>query len=427
MESMKKGQSVDSQYIPEYSSRERGQILGKILEKVQGIDEIRRMLERANLDNSTTQLESTPFRSNERKGTEMAEQRRKVRTSYNDDGSPKYIWLRAKNDDEMNDKIVMAYVKSGRIKEFLPKDALTETPHDKMLFKPYVESWMQTYKVQKLKPTTLSGYKSYLNQHLYPAFENKALEDIKTADIQNFLNVRKHLANKTLRQLLVFLREIFADAIEDKLLSKNPAISRKIVIPSDKVTERQALSLEQMKSILSNLSKLQEDDKLLLVLLLHTGCRRGEVLGLRWEDVDTENGLIHIQRNVTFSKNQPRIGSPKTEKGKRVIPLDAQLLAFIQPIKESGFIVGGGETPLTQMAYKWMWQRISKTINLYGATAHVLRHTYLTLLAGTNVDIKTLQTIAGHANSQITLDRYTHPQTRNILDAGMRMNQLLTT
>lgn len=384
----------------------------------------------SNLDNCKEQLYSTLFRSQERNGSEMALQRRKVNIDNNDDGTPIYKWLQARNDDEMNDKIIQANVDSGRIWRFIPNHmnpyARKEKPQKQTTLKAYAETWMNTYKRPKLKQTTLRGYDSYLCAHIYPVFGDKAIGDLSTASIQRWLNERKQLGKATLKKMLDLLKQILEYAAAESIIKENPANSKLIVIPSDKVETREALTLEQVKEILSNISSLREDDRRLMALLLLTGCRRGEVLGLRWEDIDIISGLIHVQRNVTYVKNQPSVGTPKTEKGKRYIPLDAHLLSLLAPVQTTGYIIGGGDTPISRMSFRRQWERIEKAVNLHGATAHVFRHSYLTMLAGTGVDVKTLQTIGGHADIQTTMNRYVHPVKTNIIEAGNRMNQLLT-
>ena len=87
---------------------------------------------------------------------------------------------------------------------------------------------------------------------------------------------------------------------------------------------------------------------------------------------------------------------------------------------KSVYIIGG-DRPITEQAYQRTWERINRTINMHGATAHIFRHTFATI-AAPFLDIKTLQSIMGHADIETTLDRYTHAQEQRICAAG----QLLT-
>ena len=161
-----------------------------------------------------------------------------------------------------------------------------------------------------------------------------------------------------------------------------------------------------------------------MALLLMTGMRRGEVLGLRWEDIDPEKGLINVRRNVTYAQNQPFIGTPKTKKGFREIPLDPHLWALLQPAQQEGFIIGG-EAPISRMMYRRMWERIEKKVELYGATAHIFRHSYLTIASNAGVEPKTIQALGGHADISTTMNIYVHKQTEQNLDAGKKIGAKL--
>lgn len=96
--------------------------------------------------------------------------------------------------------------------------------------------------------------------------------------------------------------------------------------------------------------------------------------------------MIHVKRNVTHpQRNQPEITTPKTKAGIRTIPIIKPLQQVLTPSLKSGYIVGG-ESPLTLSAYRAMWYRITKTIDMHGATPHTLRHSYLTYAVGATTD-----------------------------------------
>lgn len=354
----------------------------------------------------------------------MAKQRIPVQIAVNDDGKPVYKWIQGNGQNEINDRIVQTYIESGRIWEFMGKPQM-EPRKQSITFAEYSEKWMGVYKENQLKPSTIETYKKHLRAHVLPAFGKHDIASITTEDIQLFLNERKHLARKTLSSMLHFMGEIFKDAKEDGLVDKDPTASRRISIPSTKANEREALPLEQFKEIMANIDRLNPADKRLLILMMFTGMRRGEVLGLRWVDIDTKAGLIHIQRNVTHAGgNRPVIGTPKTKSGKRDITLDPYVLEVLEPMQGAGFIFGG-ESPITMTTYNNTMKRIRKTVDLHGATAHVFRHSYLTYMAGEATDLKTLQAIAGHSTIDMTMNRYVHAQPEKIIDAGKKMHSLL--
>ena len=217
----------------------------------------------------------------------------------------------------------------------------------------------------------------------------------------------------------VILHQVFDLAVEDEFMKRNPIDSKRLFISSDREEKRRALEDFELKGIIRGIPSLKREDGLLLALLIFTGMRRGEVIALRWEDFDWKKRLIAVKRAVTYKNNRPVIGKTKSEAGNRLVPLDEQLAALLQPCRQiNGFIIGNGTEPITETTFKRMWERISKKVDLCGATPHVFRHTYITLAASSGMDVKTLQSIAGHSDIKMTLDRYAHERENNVIAAG---------
>lgn len=118
--------------------------------------------------------------------------------------------------------------------------------------------------------------------------------------------------------------------------------------------------MEEFRDILGNLEKLRPQDRRLMALLMLTGMRRGEALGLQWSDIDREKGRIHVRRNVTFAGNQPHVGTPKTEKGTRQIPIVGMLREYLEPVGAGEKFIIGGDEPITETIFKRTFQRIAK-------------------------------------------------------------------
>lgn len=355
---------------------------------------------------------------------DMAKDRRKVIIATNDDGTPVYRDIQGASQDEVNSKIVQAFIDSGRIWEFMPKPD-QYTPQRKEVFKDYAEKWLK--RKRKLKTNSIAKYQKLLTEYIYPCVGKMLVSEITVDDVQAMLDRFSYLSQKTLKDTKGVLSQILKYAVQDGLIERNPCLSYDLEIPSDKKTERDALPIDQYKDILGNLHKLNVNDQRYMGLLMYTGMRRGEALGLRWEDVDFENNVLHIRRNVTHpQRNTPDITTPKTKAGRRDIPIDENLNKLLLPAEEHGFIIGGSEDPMTLSAHRNMWKRINKTINLYGATAHVLRHSYLTYAVGETTDFKTIQGISGHADLGTLLNRYAHPQQVKVQALSQTMHSILS-
>ena len=116
-----------------------------------------------------------------------------------------------------------------------------------------------------------------------------------------------------------------------------------------------------------------------MALLCYSGLRVGEVLGLRWSDIDFEKSILHVNIGVTHpTRNQPEIGLPKTTASIRDVPMDQALIDIIRPLCSSGYVIGG-EKPLTCQQDKRIWDRLKKHYHLEGYSRHDFRATCATV------------------------------------------------
>ena len=353
--------------------------------------------------------------------------KQRVKVAVDEKGYPIYKWATGHSVDELNDNIVRLYAEHGLIDRFMRIEKTTQLRKQYIpQFKEYAEKWFETYKKPVLKATTLQGYESNLRIHIYPTFGKKRLDEITTDDVQKFLNEREHLAKNTVHTIFVLLGEIMESAYEDRIISSNPTRSKRLIIPSKKKKVREALSPDQLKLIIHDIAtKLTDDtERRMMAIILFTGMRRGEMLWLRWEDLDFENRLIHVKRAVAYTTNQPLLSTTKTASGQRAIPMDEQLVELLKPVQPKGFIIGGDE-PITQMVYQRIQRHINEKIDMFGATPHIFRHSYISALVEAGVDLKTVQQISGHSNVTTTMNIYTHTRTSRVQEAGQKIGQLL--
>lgn len=283
-------------------------------------------------------------------------------------------------------------------------------------FEDYVNKWFVLYK-SGIKETTKADYQYILHRYLLPAFGKTPIDRIATSDIQTLLNKHQDIAKSTVNKMILVLDQILKSALKDGLVQGNPVDRERIVNPSRIVHSRDALPEEAYFDILDHLHVLRDSDRRLLALMALTGMRRGEVLGLRWDDILFDKNLIMVRRNVTYVTNDPQVDTPKTTSGIRKIPLDERLVSHLIPRMDSGYIIGG-DKPITKSSYRRAMVRIGKAIDLHGASAHIFRHTYATMLNNAGVNVKVIQAILGHSDISTTMNRYTHTSDNNILDAG---------
>lgn len=345
----------------------------------------------------------------------------RIQVGEDANGKPLYEWIDGYSRQELFVKAAEILQKYGKVNVPAEKTE-PHTPY----FASYLEIWWKLYKVPKLRHTTRTSYRNAIDLRILPFFKGMRLEDISTNTIQAFYNKHEGMAHSSIHQMSVILHQVFDLAVEDGHMKFNPTESKRLFMKGSK-QKREALRDCDVKEIMDKLSLLEAKDRIPLAILLYTGVRRGEALGLRWENLDWKKGVIHIEQAVTFLNNQPVLGETKSDAGIRTVPFDERLMEILRPYRQiSGFIVGDGITPMTERTFTRMWQRISRTIDLHGATPHTFRHTYITLAASSGIDVKTLQSIAGHSDIKMTMDRYAHKRDEKIVEAGARIRDVFS-
>ena len=296
--------------------------------------------------------------------------------------------------------------------------SLLSTPKE-VPFGTYADQWYDTFKKKKVRPKTQVTYEYLLRKHINPFFGEMMIGQISVSTVQRFYDAKCDLSKSTLHQCSVILHQIFKAAIEDRLIDFNPTESVRLTY-SQRVQPREALQDEDIRDIIRQLPRLKGSDSRLINLMIYTGMRRGEIVGLRWEDIDFDNDLIHVRRAVTFISNKPILGETKSKAGMRDIPLLPELKTVLEKDRrEEGYVIGKGDAPITEAMYRRAFERIFKKMELHNATAHVFRHTFLTT-AASSLDLKTLQTIAGHA-SHVTTMGYVHKRDEKIKNAQVQL------
>lgn len=298
------------------------------------------------------------------------------------------------------------------------KYAMPEPPPKKgkcPTLRSYGEKWFRLYHQPKVKRNTANNTRILLEKHIFPALGSRRMDELTFDDIQAFYNSKAMLSRSTNQKLQIALGAIFRNALEDGLIEKNIMLSSRYVMSKHR-SIRNCLTQQDAEHILMQVEQLNASDQPFIMLPLLTGMRRGECLGLMWSDIDFTKRMITVSRAITFTGNQPVIDTPKSAAGYRQIPLLPELQAFLLSMPQRTGYVIGGQQPITEQTYQRTWERIRRTIDLHGATAHVFRHTFATL-AAVHTDVKNLQAIMGHSDIQTTMNRYTHPQEIRVMAA----------
>lgn len=278
--------------------------------------------------------------------------------------------------------------------------------------------WGEAY--EQLASQTVKGYKPALARAV-EEFGEDPIDVIQPKDIQSFFKVMalKGFTSKTIANHRIVLNQIFNYAIVEGDIQYNPCSSVKIPKTSKK-SPREAASTTDEDKI------LQSDHEWLFPLFaLLTGLRKGEILALQWKDIDFEGDVIHVTKSVEHIGEEPRLKTPKTESGTRIVPLLSVLKQRIEPHKDKPdkfiFSDDGGKTPLRNKRYHKHYADYSKEVGI-SCTAHQLRHSYATIAVEEDVNPKDLQNALGHADITTTMNIYAEARKKSVEKVAEKLN-----
>lgn len=323
-------------------------------------------------------------------------------------------WIRANTEQEYCDKLLKL------------TGANQQEPKHKHPFPEYAQNWFEVYSKPNIETVTSITYQRQIKKYLIPAFEGMAVEDITTDEVQRLFN-SMDCAKATKDKVKIVLNQILDAAVEDNLLTKNPLKSKRLKITGKESKITQPYTVEQMRYLVQHIEDVkQPQDRAYLALQALHPLRLEEVLGLKWSDVDIENGTICICRAVTHpDRNRPEIKRPKTERSNRNLGLVRLAAQYLTPGNAKEFVLGG-LNPLSYQQVKKMCERIQKDTGFDEKITPIrFRTTVLTDLYDVTKDVKLAQAAAGHSTSAMTL-RYYVKGRQNVLQANTAIENTYT-
>lgn len=308
----------------------------------------------------------------------------------------------------------------------------------KMTLGEWLEIWLKDYSVN-LKPMTQQTYSEQIQNHIKPELGRIKLKDLKTHMIQRFYNSlatgEKPLAAKTIKNIHGVLHRALNQAVSNNLIRVNPATA--CVLPKVQKPEIKPLEPGEIYRILQ---EAKEDDyQNLVTVALFTGMRQGELLGLSWDCVDFETGVIIVKQQLQHKDGKYFLCSPKSNKPRKMLPaplvmdaLKAEQEKQRLTQQQAGevwsnpfnlvFTDASGKNLVRRTVVKH-FKAIAERAGAGDARFHDMRHSFAvaSLLAGD--DIKTVQENLGHATAAFTLDVYGHVTEQMRRDSASRMQR----
>lgn len=340
---------------------------------------------------------------------------------------------------------------------------------NKVTVEQWLKTWMEEYKKDNLKPTTYHSYDQLIKLHINPKIGDKKVKDLKPSHIQKLINdcyrtgrIKKKttgkeqdkkkdkpnkpskpagLSGRTVKYIHGILLQALDQAIKERLIAYNPASKDNINLPRHEKPEIQPLYTEQAREFLQAI----KDNWLYPLYLtdISTGLRRGELLGLKWQDIDFNNNTATIKRSLIQVGGKVKLQeSVKTKKSKRIVSLTDDVVSELKSLKarqaQDKLLIGEfyhkddyvfcwqDGRPLRPDYVYHHFKKLLEQCKLPESRFHDLRHSFATIMLEQGVDLETVSTMLGHNSLAITADIYTHVRQEIQTTAANKLNDALS-
>lgn len=306
-----------------------------------------------------------------------------------------------------------------------------------------IEEWLAEKK-RTIRPDSYESYQCNFDKHIKPYFEPKKLriEDVTPRIIQRYVRDKEESgqSRKSIRKHLVILNGVFKEGIALGELTFNPCANVKVKGKDEERFEGTAYEIPTAKKLLNAVKGDPVEPAVYLGLFL--GLRRSEVVGLRWKDVDMENGIVHIRNTVVKFNTISELEKTKSRASKRDLYMPNALKEYLQTVwdrqekerqltgrtySEDEHICQWADGTVFQPDY--VSRRFAKLLeknHLPKIRFHDLRHTAGSMLVNSGHTIKQVQEFLGHEKASTTLDIYSHVSLEGKKNTAVAMDELLT-
>ena len=303
----------------------------------------------------------------------------------------------------------------------------------------WLHEWLGLY-LPNIEETTRAGYKERIENKIIPYLGNIPLKHLKTSEIQywiNSLTKDEGLAPKSVKNIFLNLKASLDKAVTLHMIATNPCTG--VELPKLKKYKAEVYDETEIQQLMNAVKGT--DMYLFVVLEIFLGLRRGELAALKWEDVDLDNGIVHITKNKVIADGKKITKAPKSQAGTRDIAMGDKLTAILKKEKlkyledklkygaefiDSGNVIRqpkGNEFSPDSLTQKWI--RFRKAKGLKEIRLHDLRHTCATAMLNADVNIKVIQSRLGHSDISTTMNIYAHALPSMNKDAGEKIDSMI--
>ncbi len=343
-----------------------------------------------------------------------SETRKQWRTRWTDDTGREHERWGASQTEATN--------KMNEVKENLKNGLVLD---DNTTFEQFAKQWYEI-KDASVSYSTSEMYANAINNHISPNIGKLRLKDVRPLHIQRVMAKLEGQSQSLQKKVLICANQIFDSAVENGLVLKNPC--DKVKAAGEPAKEKMPLTAEQSFELFDAVKGTRA--YLFVGLGLFTGLRREEIMGLKWDCIflNAKIPYLSVKRAVHFEGQRGILDDKlKTASACRDIPIPEVLVSALIEAKQTTSSVmvvpSASGKHHERSSFRRMWEIAEKSVEFY-ITPHLLRHTYITRLCESGLDIKKIQYLAGHATVQMTLNIYSHVTQNRPEDLGSKVNQI---
>lgn len=302
----------------------------------------------------------------------------------------------------------------------------------------WLDEWLELY-LPNIEETTRIGYKTKIKNYIKPALGDIYLQSLRAEHVQKMVNdmIARGLSPKNIRDTYNNINAAMKKAVILRMIPFNPCEG--VVLPKLKRYKAKVYDLEMIHRLLD---VAEGTDMYLPILLCVTaGLRRGELLALRWDNIDFNNSILQVRSNMVRGEKDYIIKAPKSEAGIRDIRLGNEVMAvlkeertrYVKDLFEYGanfqnlnFVIRQEDgSPLRPDSMSQKWRRFLEDNRLPSIRFHDLRHSNATALIQAGVNPRVVQQRLGHSDVNITLNTYTHVLPEMDIEAAAKLDSII--
>lgn len=302
----------------------------------------------------------------------------------------------------------------------------------------WMDEWLDNY-LPNIEETTRRGYRNKIKCYIKPVLGDIYIKSLRTEHIQRMVNdmIDREFSPKSIRDAFNNINAAMKKAVKLRLIPYNPCEA--VELPKLKKYRAEVYSAEMIQELLDIATGT--DMYLPIFLLVMVGLRRGELLALRWEDIDFKNNILKVRKNMVNGEKGCIIKAPKSESGIRDIYLGDDVMTVLKQARldymndafsygvgfqNLGFVIRQEDgSPYRPDSMTQKWERFVEAHNLPKIRLHDLRHSNATALIQAGVNPRVVQQRLGHSDVNITLNTYTHVLPEMDMEAAAKLDSII--